>query len=119
MDVLVFKVPAPQRQSAKLKVSQLKYDVSHLQAALNNYQQKKERRAVEISEREELLTRRFHPNSETVETAIELDYSLQHHNQMNVAHRGVDDMLMTGKILFTSICIVKLLNIFFLQGIAC
>lgn len=57
------------------------------------YQQKKQRKQMEMSEREELLTRRFQPNSET---AIELDYSLQHHNSMNNAHNGVDEMIFTG-----------------------
>lgn len=83
---------------------------------MSNYQQKKERRAVEISEREELLTRRFHPNSET---AIELDYSLQHHNQMNDAHRGIDDMLMTGNIFISPTCPMKMFDDLFLQEIAC
>lgn len=31
LDVLVFKVPAPQRPSAKMRVDQLKYDIRHLQ----------------------------------------------------------------------------------------
>lgn len=59
------------------------------------YQQKKQRREIEINEREQLLSRRFQPNSET---AIDLDYSLQHHNQMMGAHRGVDEMLYTGQL---------------------
>jgi Golgi SNAP receptor complex protein 2 len=57
------------------------------------YQQKKERREIEISEREQLLSRRFQPNSETT---IDLDYSLQHNSKMLDAHRGVDEMLYTG-----------------------
>lgn len=57
------------------------------------YQQKRQRREAEINEREQLLTRRFQPNSDTT---IELDYSLQHNTQMQNAHRGVDDMLSSG-----------------------
>lgn len=57
------------------------------------YQQKRQRREMEDTEREQLLTRRFQSNAET---AIDLDYSLQHHTQMNNAHQGVDDMLSTG-----------------------
>lgn len=60
---------------------------------MQSWQQKKERRERERSEREQLLNRRFTSNSET---SIEIDYSLQHHNSMLNAHRGVDDMLMTG-----------------------
>lgn len=57
------------------------------------YQQKRQRREMEDTEREHLLTRRFQANAETT---IDLDYSLQHHTQMNNAHRGVDDMISTG-----------------------
>lgn len=63
------------------------------QAALQSWQQKKQRRELEKNEREQLLNRRFTSNSET---SIDIDYSLQHHNSMMNAHRGVDDMLMTG-----------------------
>jgi golgi SNAP receptor complex member 2 len=91
--VLIYKVAAPQRQNAKLRVDQLKYDVRHLQAALTLFAQKKQRREMEMTEREQLLNRRFRANSET---QIDMDYSLQHHNSMQNAHRGVDDMLMTG-----------------------
>lgn len=46
-----------------------------------------------MRDREQLLNRRFTSNAETT---IDLDYSLQHHNSMNNAHRGIDEMLMTG-----------------------
>lgn len=93
MDVLLYKVPATQRPNAKMRVDQLKYDIRHLQAALQSWQNKKQRREMERNEREQLLSRRFTSNTET---SIEMDYSLQHHNQMQGAHRGVDDMLMSG-----------------------
>lgn len=93
LDVLVFKVPIAQRANAKMRVDQLKYDIRHLQAALPAWKQKKERRELEKSEREQLLNRRFTSNSET---SIDIDYSLQHNNSMINAHRGVDDMLSTG-----------------------
>jgi golgi SNAP receptor complex member 2 len=57
------------------------------------FQQKRQRKEMEINEREQLLTRRFQPNADTT---IELDYSLQHNTQMQSAHKGVDDMLSTG-----------------------
>uniref|UniRef100_A0A336LPP1 CSON015430 protein n=1 Tax=Culicoides sonorensis TaxID=179676 RepID=A0A336LPP1_CULSO len=87
LDVYVFKVPVGQRQNAKMRVDQLKYDVRHLQ-------QKQQRRAQEANEREQLLSRRFSPNS--VETSINLDFSLQQHNAMQNAHQGIDEMLYTG-----------------------
>ncbi|XP_058129803.1 probable Golgi SNAP receptor complex member 2 [Anopheles ziemanni] len=93
LDVLLFKVPVAQRQNAKMRVDQLKYDIRHLQAALKLYQDKKQRRAAELAERESLLNKRFTANAET---SIDIDYSLQHHNSMQNAHRGVDEMLWTG-----------------------
>ncbi|KFB38168.1 membrin [Anopheles sinensis] len=93
LDVLLFKVPVAQRQHAKMRVDQLKYDIRHLQAALKLYQDKKQRRATELAERESLLNKRFTANAET---SIDIDYSLQHHNSMQNAHRGVDEMLWTG-----------------------
>uniref|UniRef100_A0A0K8TS74 Putative golgi snap receptor complex member 2-like protein n=1 Tax=Tabanus bromius TaxID=304241 RepID=A0A0K8TS74_TABBR len=93
LDVLVFKVPVSQRPNAKMRVDQLKYDIRHLENALRMWQQKKQKRELEISEREQLLNRRFAANSET---AIEIDYSLQHHNSLNNAHKGVDEMIHTG-----------------------
>ncbi|XP_065079555.1 probable Golgi SNAP receptor complex member 2 [Ochlerotatus camptorhynchus] len=93
LDVLLYKVPVAQRQNAKMRVDQLKYDVRHLQAALKLYQDKKARKELEQVERENLLNKRFTANSET---SIDIDYSLQHHNSMQNAHRGVDEMLWTG-----------------------
>ncbi|XP_037036602.1 probable Golgi SNAP receptor complex member 2 [Bradysia coprophila] len=94
LDVLVFKVPVSQRSNAKMRVDQLKYDIRHLQSALQNWQQKKQKRETEIQDREQLLNRRFTSNADTT---IDLDYSLQQHNSMNNAHRGIDEMLMTGQ----------------------
>ncbi|XP_053681116.1 probable Golgi SNAP receptor complex member 2 [Anopheles nili] len=93
LDVLLFKVPVAQRQNAKMRVDQLKYDIRHLQAALKMFQDKKQRRETELAERESLLNKRFTANSET---SIDIDYSLQHHNSMQNAHRGVDEMIWTG-----------------------
>lgn len=64
------------------------------------YQQKRQRRELEATEREQLLTRRFQTNADTT---IELDYSLQHNTQMNNAHQGVDDMISTGSSILDSL----------------
>ncbi|XP_058452066.1 probable Golgi SNAP receptor complex member 2 [Malaya genurostris] len=93
LDVLLYKVPVAQRPSAKMRVDQLKYDLRHLQAALKQYQDKKARKELEIAERESLLSKRFTANSDT---SIDIDYSLQHNNAMQNAHRGVDEMIWTG-----------------------
>lgn len=57
------------------------------------WQQKQQRRQQEKSDREQLLTKRFTANTETM---IDIDYSIQHNNSMNNAHQGVDEMLVTG-----------------------
>lgn len=61
---------------------------------------------MEIKDREQLLNRRFTSNAETT---IDLDYSLQHHNSMNNAHRGIDEMLITGNANF-KVYLMKLLH---------
>lgn len=50
---------------------------------------------MEMRDREQLLNRRFTSNTETT---IDLDYSLQHHNSMQNAHQGIDEMLLTGNL---------------------
>lgn len=94
MDQLLFKVPIGQRPNAKMRCDQLKYDSRHLQAALAASQQKRLRKEMAASEREQLLSRRFAPNPDA--TTINLDYSIQHQNSLQNAHKGVDEMLMTG-----------------------
>ncbi|XP_017100555.2 probable Golgi SNAP receptor complex member 2 [Drosophila bipectinata] len=97
LDVLLFKVPPSQRQSSKLRVDQLKYDLRHLQNSLQTARERRQRRAQELSEREQLLNHRFTANSsQPDDTCLQLDYELQHHTQLGNAHRGVDDMIASG-----------------------
>uniref|UniRef100_A0A0A9YXC4 Golgi SNAP receptor complex member 2 n=1 Tax=Lygus hesperus TaxID=30085 RepID=A0A0A9YXC4_LYGHE len=97
LDIMVNKEPAMRRQNAKLRIDQLKYDNRHLQAALRMYQHEVNRRQEEEREREELLTRRFTTNAASERaTAIQIDHSLQHHDSLLNANRGVDDLLMSG-----------------------
>lgn len=91
---MLFKVPIPQRPNAKMRCDQLKYDSRHLQVALAASQQKRLRKELAATEREQLLSRRFAPNPEM--TTINLDYAVQHQNSMQNAHKGVDEMLHTG-----------------------
>lgn len=95
LDVMVSKVPLPQRPNAKMRCDQLKYDNKHLQAALFAEQQKRKRQETARLEREQLLNRRFTPNPDA--TTLEIDYALQHHDSMNRVHTGVDEMILTGQ----------------------
>jgi len=94
LDVLLFKVPPAHRQNAKMNCDQLKYDCRHLQAALTSWKQKRVRKQVAASEREQLLGQRFTANPEL--TAINMDYAVQQQNSLYSANRGVDEMLQTG-----------------------
>ncbi|KAK4879452.1 hypothetical protein RN001_007598 [Aquatica leii] len=94
LDILLFKVPPTQRQNAKMNCDQLKYDSRHLQAALMSWQQKRIRKQVEASEREQLLGRQFTANPDL--TTINIDYALQQQNSLYNVHQGVDEMLQTG-----------------------
>lgn len=92
---MVFKLPLMQRQNAKMRCDQLKYDSKHLSAALAASQNKRFRKQQAVYEREQLLSRRFTPNSE--EITINLDYAVQHQSSLQRANRGVDEMLHTGQ----------------------
>ncbi|KAL2295182.1 hypothetical protein Nmel_018339 [Mimus melanotis] len=62
LEILSSKEPPNKRQSAKLRVDQLKYDVQHLQTALRNFQQRRYLREQQERQREELLARTFTTN---------------------------------------------------------
>ncbi|XP_050515629.1 probable Golgi SNAP receptor complex member 2 [Diabrotica virgifera virgifera] len=94
LDLYTLKVPLDQRQNAKMRCDQLKYDSRHLQAALAAAQQKRLRREAAANEREQLLNRRFTANPDM--TSINIDYAVQHQGSLQNAHRGVDEMLVTG-----------------------
>jgi len=94
LEVYVMKEPPNRRQATRLKLNQLKYDSSHLTASLRSFQKKRYLRDKERSDREELLNRRFTTNSE--DTSINIDYSLQHQRSLHNANRGVDDLLNQG-----------------------
>lgn len=92
LDIYVFKTPVNQRPMAKMRVDQLKYDNRHIQASLTNAQNKRLRREQELSDREQLLSRRFGHDH----TAINVDYLGQEQMSLQNSHRNVDEMIHTG-----------------------
>ncbi|XP_067142368.1 Golgi SNAP receptor complex member 2 [Centruroides vittatus] len=94
LELLTNKEPPSRKQNAKLRVDQLKYDCQHYQAALRNFQLKRLNVEQQQRDREELLSRRFTPNDQA--TSIMIDHALQHNNSLNNAHRGVDELIMSG-----------------------
>ncbi|XP_051160501.1 probable Golgi SNAP receptor complex member 2 [Leptopilina boulardi] len=93
LEILCMKGPISQRQNAKMRVDQLKYDSRHLTAALSSWRNQILRRQQEEEEREALLSRKFKPNDHI---DIMIDHNSQHNNSLNNATRGVDDLISHG-----------------------
>ncbi|KAL7296411.1 hypothetical protein TKK_0010423 [Trichogramma kaykai] len=93
LDILASKVPLTMRQSAKMKVDQLKYDARHLSAAFDSWKYMNFQRQREASEREELLSRQFTTNDHV---DIMIDHVVQHNTSVRNAVNGVDNMLEHG-----------------------
>ncbi|XP_017892016.1 Golgi SNAP receptor complex member 2 [Ceratina calcarata] len=93
LDVLCLKGPIYQRQNAKMRVDQLKYDSRHLAAALNSWRGKMIRKQREEAEREALLSRQFTTNDHV---DIMIDHNVQHNSSLKNAVNGVDDLLQSG-----------------------
>nr|CAB3250392.1 Golgi SNAP receptor complex member 2 [Phallusia mammillata] len=95
LDILVNKEPPTRRQSARMKVDQVRYDSQHIQAALRNFHHRRHMRDQQKRERQLLLRTSFKTNDEE-NTAIEMDADLNHHQSLTNAHRGIDDVLSQG-----------------------
>lgn len=93
LDLLCLKGPISQRQNAKIRVDQLKYDCRHLNAALGSWRNQILRRQREEAEREALLSRTFTTNDHV---DIMIDHNLQHNSSLKNAMHGVDDLLQHG-----------------------
>lgn len=87
------KGPVSQRQNAKMRVDQLKYDSRHLNAALNSWRSQLLRRQREETEREALLSQQFTPNDQI---DIMIDHNLQHNTSLRNATHGMDDLIQHG-----------------------
>eukprot|EP00795_Rhopilema_esculentum_P013242 gene13242-4068_t len=62
LDAKLIKEPAHRRQSSKLKVDQIKYDVRHLDTAFKTYLRKKRMKEEQEKAREDLLSTTFTTN---------------------------------------------------------
>lgn len=78
--ILINKEPPQKKQSARIKVDQLTYDLRHLKTGFNNYQHRKMLREQEEREREELLNRRFTTNVSNFCCASSCNY-FDHHGK--------------------------------------
>lgn len=87
------KGPVSQRQNARMRVDQLKYDSRHLSAALNSWCNRVMRKQREEAEREALLARKFTSNDHV---DIQIDHTVQHNNNLYNAVHGMNDLLNQG-----------------------
>lgn len=94
------KGPIFQRQNAKMRVDQLKYDSRHLAAALNSWRTKTIRKQREEAEREALLSRKFTTNDHV---DIMIDHNVQHNSSLSNALHGMDDLLQSGSSILDSL----------------
>lgn len=100
--ILLNKEPPQKKQSARIKVDQLIYDLRHLNTGFLNYKHRKRLKEQEEKEREELLNRRFTTNN-SGETSIMIDHALQHNTSLQNADRGISDLLSGGSSILTSL----------------
>lgn len=100
LDILCLKGPTFQRQNAKMRVDQLKYDSRHLTAALNSWRRKMIMKQREEAEREALLSRKFTTNAQV---DIMIDHNVQHNSSLQNAIHGVDDLLQSGSNILDSL----------------
>jgi len=97
LDMLASKEPVARRQNAKLRADQLKYDIQHLNAALQSVQSRAAAKEQQATEREMLLNTQFTTNAAaSSETSIMIDRALEHGNSLTRSNRYMDDLLSQG-----------------------
>ncbi|XP_054711930.1 Golgi SNAP receptor complex member 2-like [Uloborus diversus] len=101
LDMLVNKEVPTRRVAARVQVDQLKYDCRHYQTSLQNAVHRRLVREQENREREELLSKKFTTNEQN--TTIMIDHALQHHQSLNNAHRGMDELIGSGSSILTNL----------------
>ncbi|XP_065886864.1 Golgi SNAP receptor complex member 2-like [Dysidea avara] len=91
------------RQAAKYQVEQLVADVRMVQNAYTSRQQKKSQAEQAASQREELLSRRYTPNTPAMDTSITIDAGIQYHDRLQSANSAMDDLLGSASSIIGSI----------------
>lgn len=100
LDIYCMKGPITQRQNAKMRVDQLKYDSRHLKSAFNTWKNQKLRKKQADDEREALLSQKFTTNDHI---DIMIDHNYQHNNQIKNANQGIDNLLQHGSNIIDSL----------------
>jgi len=98
LDMLASKEPLARRQNARMRVDQLKYDLQHLNAALQSQVNRAASRAREAIDREQLLNTQFTTNAATrdSETAILINNAMTHQDGLTRVNTHLDSILAQG-----------------------
>jgi len=104
LGMLAGKEAPHRRANAKYRVDQLKYDIKHILAAINNIKTKRAARENEERQREALMRTSFTTNDAArSHTTIQLDAHLEHNQRMMDTHRQMDDLLGHGSSILDSL----------------
>eukprot|EP00088_Acartia_fossae_P021460 TRINITY_DN22901_c0_g1_i1.p1 TRINITY_DN22901_c0_g1~~TRINITY_DN22901_c0_g1_i1.p1 ORF type:complete len:218 (+),score=46.49 TRINITY_DN22901_c0_g1_i1:66-719(+) len=98
LDMLAAKEPLARRQNAKMRVDQLKYDIQHLNAALQSQVNRAASVARQAMDREELLNTQFTTNAANreSETAILINNAMGHQESLTRVNSHLDSILAQG-----------------------
>ncbi|XP_023338458.1 Golgi SNAP receptor complex member 2-like isoform X2 [Eurytemora carolleeae] len=98
LDMLAGKEPIARRQNAKIRVDQLKYDIQHINAAMQSQINRYASRQREQMEREDLLNTKFTTNaaSRDSETSILINNAMTHGDSLTRVNSHLDNVLAQG-----------------------
>jgi len=98
LDMLAGKEPLARRQNARMRVDQLKYDLQHLNAALQSQVNKAASMNRAAIDREELLNTQFTTNASNrdSETAILINNAMGHQESLTRVNSHLDSILSQG-----------------------
>lgn len=99
----VLKEPLNRRQESKRRLDQLRYDVDMLRSVVDNFKRKNENKRYEMQREELLLNQQFTANDTSINMGGPADSYIRERNQLEDAHRVMDELLQHGEALHQNI----------------
>lgn len=100
LDILVSKEMPSRRQKMKLRLEQLRQDITQLQAAFRSEKHKRDEKVRFEADRQALLSTRFDSGTSgtpDAHTQISMDYAdMEHRSRLANSHKHVDDLITVG-----------------------
>ncbi|CAD6191669.1 unnamed protein product [Caenorhabditis auriculariae] len=96
LDAEIARQPAALREEGCRKREQLRSDASFIQSSYNTLNSRLQARWKAASDREELLNKRFEPNSCCAVNVGEVDIERDVHSRLKASNKGVDEMIVQG-----------------------